>query len=343
MTTSSFVRTSIPWSSHFDRISTSVLRSVVLQGKPCPRGDACKYAHNDFEYWLHPARYKTEYCKQGPTCNRKICFFAHRPNELRKAPSVVYTSQGPFIDSETTARNKRRMQGAASTWNALSTRNSNSFNNAVFGDLNNNNNLFKERLAPSISAGLSPAAVATHLATASAQMGMTTSPTGSLLDFQTHNQESQGMNNFHSTLNLGAMPLQHSMSEFSPLKQSVSELSPLASQTPTTPWSTPTSFLSFNNPFSPAHTEQFTDTDLLNVLQGLQTQPLPQTPRSDTYPYSWSSELLNLVQMMSNSNKNDSGLCSSFSDGVIYGNQHLAPCVFTSPNALLSEQSPGRV
>lgn len=222
------------------------------------------------------------------------------------------------------------MQGAASTWNALSSRGSNSLNNAVFGDLNNN--MFNEGLTPSISAGLSPSAVATHLATASAQMGMTPSPTGSFLDLQTHNQESQGMNNFHSPLNSGSLPLQHSMSEFSPL----------ASQTPTTPWSTPTSF-PYNNPFSPAHTEQFTDNDLLNVLQGLQTQPLTQTPRSDTFPYSWSSELLNLVQMISSKNKNDSGLCSSFSDGVIYGNQHLAPCVFTSPNALLTEQNPGRV
>lgn len=53
-------------------------------GQPCPRGESCKYAHNDFEYWLHPSRFKTELCKQGPGCNRKVCFFAHQPEEVRK-------------------------------------------------------------------------------------------------------------------------------------------------------------------------------------------------------------------------------------------------------------------
>ncbi|GMH38436.1 hypothetical protein BSKO_06320 [Bryopsis sp. KO-2023] len=53
-------------------------------GQPCPRGESCKYAHNDFEYWLHPSRFKTEICKQGPGCSRKVCFFAHQPHEIRK-------------------------------------------------------------------------------------------------------------------------------------------------------------------------------------------------------------------------------------------------------------------
>ncbi len=26
------------------------------QNLPCPRGDACNFAHNVFEYWLHPSR-----------------------------------------------------------------------------------------------------------------------------------------------------------------------------------------------------------------------------------------------------------------------------------------------
>lgn len=60
-------------------------------GRPCPRGDSCKYAHNDFEYWLHPTRYCTEYCKQGPGCKRKVCFFAHKPSELRKPADIIQT------------------------------------------------------------------------------------------------------------------------------------------------------------------------------------------------------------------------------------------------------------
>lgn len=60
-------------------------------GRPCPRGESCKYAHNDFEYWLHPTRYCTEYCKQGPGCKRRVCFFAHKPSELRKPADIINT------------------------------------------------------------------------------------------------------------------------------------------------------------------------------------------------------------------------------------------------------------
>ncbi|KAL0372157.1 UNVERIFIED_CONTAM: Zinc finger CCCH domain-containing protein 49 [Sesamum calycinum] len=33
----------------------------------CKRGDACEYAHGVFECWLHPARYRTQPCKDGST------------------------------------------------------------------------------------------------------------------------------------------------------------------------------------------------------------------------------------------------------------------------------------
>eukprot|EP00803_Ostreobium_quekettii_P009972 evm.model.scf_3072.1 EVM.evm.TU.scf_3072.1 scf_3072:5480-10677(+) len=52
----------------------------------CPRGDCCPYAHNVFEYWMHPTRYRTQICKDGPNCDRSICFFAHRLEELRVPP-----------------------------------------------------------------------------------------------------------------------------------------------------------------------------------------------------------------------------------------------------------------
>ena len=52
----------------------------------CSRGDSCEFAHGVFECWLHPARYRTEACKDGKNCKRKVCFFAHTPRQLRVLP-----------------------------------------------------------------------------------------------------------------------------------------------------------------------------------------------------------------------------------------------------------------
>ncbi|KAL1821642.1 hypothetical protein ACET3Z_016511 [Daucus carota] len=52
----------------------------------CPRGDRCEYSHGVFECWLHPARYRTQACKDGRSCTRKICFFAHTSKQLRILP-----------------------------------------------------------------------------------------------------------------------------------------------------------------------------------------------------------------------------------------------------------------
>ncbi|XP_057455529.1 zinc finger CCCH domain-containing protein 2 isoform X2 [Lotus japonicus] len=52
----------------------------------CSRGDSCEYAHGVFECWLHPSRYRTEACKDGKNCKRKVCFFAHTPRQLRILP-----------------------------------------------------------------------------------------------------------------------------------------------------------------------------------------------------------------------------------------------------------------
>ncbi|XP_073526090.1 uncharacterized protein [Phyllobates terribilis] len=49
----------------------------------CKRADMCEYAHGVFECWLHPAQYRTRLCKDGTACNRRVCFFAHTPDELR--------------------------------------------------------------------------------------------------------------------------------------------------------------------------------------------------------------------------------------------------------------------
>lgn len=49
----------------------------------CRKGDACEFAHGVFECWLHPARYRTQPCKDGRNCKRRVCFFAHSPDQLR--------------------------------------------------------------------------------------------------------------------------------------------------------------------------------------------------------------------------------------------------------------------
>jgi hypothetical protein len=63
----------------------------------CAFRDHCPYAHNVFEYWLHPTRYRTQLCNDGAACRRKICFFAHSLEELR-SPAVK-----PFVSPEALA------------------------------------------------------------------------------------------------------------------------------------------------------------------------------------------------------------------------------------------------
>ncbi|KAF3641405.1 Zinc finger CCCH domain-containing protein 49 [Capsicum annuum] len=58
----------------------------------CSRGDNCEFAHGVFECWLHPSRYRTEACKDGKNCKRKVCFFAHTPRQLRVLPPSCHDS-----------------------------------------------------------------------------------------------------------------------------------------------------------------------------------------------------------------------------------------------------------
>ncbi|KAK9823945.1 hypothetical protein WJX72_006585 [[Myrmecia] bisecta] len=73
----------------------------------CRRGDACPCTHNVFEFWLHPTRYRTQMCNQGPACMRHICFFAHDEGQLRTpiapasvqmAPAEPSSDQEPLLD-----------------------------------------------------------------------------------------------------------------------------------------------------------------------------------------------------------------------------------------------------
>jgi hypothetical protein len=43
-----------------------------MQMRKCVRGDACPFAHNVFEYWLHPTRYRTVFCDDDGKCTRKV-------------------------------------------------------------------------------------------------------------------------------------------------------------------------------------------------------------------------------------------------------------------------------
>lgn len=49
----------------------------------CRKGDSCEYAHGVFEIWLHPDRYRTQPCRDGTGCRRRVCFFAHTSDQLR--------------------------------------------------------------------------------------------------------------------------------------------------------------------------------------------------------------------------------------------------------------------
>ncbi|KAK9279258.1 hypothetical protein L1049_012936 [Liquidambar formosana] len=61
----------------------------------CRQGDACEYAHGIFECWLHPAQYRTRLCKDETGCTRRVCFFAHKIEELRP----LYASTGSAVPS----------------------------------------------------------------------------------------------------------------------------------------------------------------------------------------------------------------------------------------------------
>ncbi|GAB2274473.1 hypothetical protein Dimus_009244 [Dionaea muscipula] len=65
----------------------------------CSKGDACEYAHGIFECWLHPAQYRTRLCKDETNCSRRVCFFAHKPEELRP----LYASTGSAMPSPRSA------------------------------------------------------------------------------------------------------------------------------------------------------------------------------------------------------------------------------------------------
>lgn len=80
----------------------------------CIRGDQCPYAHNVFEYWLHPTRYRTQLCNDGPGCKRNICFFAHDLSQLRVPESKPYVSPEALAKASLDAiQNEKKNASAA--------------------------------------------------------------------------------------------------------------------------------------------------------------------------------------------------------------------------------------
>ena len=65
------------------KFSYSAVACLAFRTGKCLKGDTCEFAHGVFEYWLHPARYRTRACNAGRYCQRKVCFFAHTPEQLR--------------------------------------------------------------------------------------------------------------------------------------------------------------------------------------------------------------------------------------------------------------------
>ncbi|XP_062097177.1 zinc finger CCCH domain-containing protein 23 [Humulus lupulus] len=61
----------------------------------CRNGDSCEFAHGVFECWLHPARYRTQPCKDGLSCRRRVCFFAHTAEQLRVLAQQSPRTNGP--------------------------------------------------------------------------------------------------------------------------------------------------------------------------------------------------------------------------------------------------------
>ncbi|KAH7372403.1 hypothetical protein KP509_17G002100 [Ceratopteris richardii] len=87
-------------------------RRVHYSGTPCPdfrkgscrRGEACEFAHGVFECWLHPARYRTQVCKDGKNCKRRVCFFAHSPEQLRILPVSMAPTTMPDVSPASSTR-----------------------------------------------------------------------------------------------------------------------------------------------------------------------------------------------------------------------------------------------
>ncbi|KAG6531045.1 zinc finger CCCH domain-containing protein 33-like [Zingiber officinale] len=81
------------------KLSYSCVPCPEFRKGSCRNGDSCEYAHGVFESWLHPAQYRTRLCKDETGCNRRVCFFAHKPEELRSVNPSAASVGGMVLPS----------------------------------------------------------------------------------------------------------------------------------------------------------------------------------------------------------------------------------------------------
>ncbi|KAL8041478.1 hypothetical protein ABFX02_10G167800 [Erythranthe guttata] len=125
----------------------------------CRRGDMCEYAHGVFECWLHPAQYRTRLCKDGTSCSRRVCFFAHKQEELRPlyvstcsgvaSPRSIAASPSPFTPPMSPSNQNVPALHLPGSSNLLSSsRLRSSLNARIFADTDMNANLPNRSLRP---------------------------------------------------------------------------------------------------------------------------------------------------------------------------------------------------
>lgn len=91
---------------------TGVACPAIKQDGGCELGDHCPYAHNVFEYWLHPTRYCTQMCSDGAGCHRRICFFAHSTEDLRTPACKPFVRPDAVVAAAAAAAAARKRQPA---------------------------------------------------------------------------------------------------------------------------------------------------------------------------------------------------------------------------------------
>jgi len=68
-----------------------VLCEHVAEGKECPYGDMCAFAHTREEISYHAAKYKTKFCNDRDCRGQEVCCFAHGDSELRTHALEMYS------------------------------------------------------------------------------------------------------------------------------------------------------------------------------------------------------------------------------------------------------------
>lgn len=81
------------------KFSYSCVPCPDFRKSACLKADLCEYAHGVFECWLHPAQYRTRLCKDEIGCSRRVCFFAHKVEELRTVNPTAASVAGHVLSS----------------------------------------------------------------------------------------------------------------------------------------------------------------------------------------------------------------------------------------------------